>query len=227
MKKKDKKLIIFGDSAFAEVACEYFSYDSEYEVVAFTVSQDFLDRPELFNLPVIAFENVEERYTIDKFELFIAMTYSKLNRHRARIYYQAKDKGYKLANYISSRAILWPNEKIGDNCFIFENNVIQPFVEIGSNVILWSGNHIGHHSKIHNHCFLASHVVVSGFVEIGEYCFIGVNATIANNLKIGKNCLIGAGAMIAKNTGEGEIYKGQASRPDPICVYDKFHINVR
>ncbi|MFQ5753282.1 MAG: acetyltransferase [bacterium] len=224
MKTKSKKLIIFGDSAFAEVAYEYFTHDSEYEVVAFTVSRDYLKQNELFDLPVIPFENVEAGYRVDEFEMFVAMTYRRLNRDRAKIYCAAKEKGYKLANYVSSKAFIWPNVRMGDNCFIFENNVIQPFVVLGSNVILWSGNHIGHHSKIHNHCFLASQVVVSGFVEIGEHCFIGVNATIANNLRIADDCLIGAGAMIVKNTLQGELYKGQRSIPDPVSVYEKFEM---
>ena len=32
--EKKHKLIIVGDSAFAEIAYEYFTHDSEYEVVA-------------------------------------------------------------------------------------------------------------------------------------------------------------------------------------------------
>ena len=50
----------------------------------------------------------------------------------------------------------------GDNCFILEDNTVQPFVTIGNNVTLWSGNHIGHDSVIEDDCFISSHVVVSG-----------------------------------------------------------------
>jgi hypothetical protein len=44
---KTKKLILFGDSAFAEIAYEYFTFDSEYEVVAFTVSKEYLSKEKL------------------------------------------------------------------------------------------------------------------------------------------------------------------------------------
>ena len=37
--ERSKKIIIVGTSAFAEIAYEYFQYDSEYEVVAFSVEQ--------------------------------------------------------------------------------------------------------------------------------------------------------------------------------------------
>lgn len=132
--------------------------------------------------------------------------------------------GYLPASFISPHAYVWQNCKIGEHCFIFENNVIQPFVEIGDNVILWSGNHIGHHSKIGNHCFISSHVVISGFCDIGESCFFGVNSTVANNLTIGNDCLIGAGVLLAKNVADGALYKNKMMEPEIATTYQKFSI---
>lgn len=221
---KSKKLIIFGDSSFAEIAYEYFTHDSLYEIVAFTVSRKYLKNNKYHNLPVVPFENIETVYNPKKYEMHIALTYDTLNRTRAKFYKEAKVKGYKLANYISKKAFVWRNVTMGDNVFIFEDNTIQPFVSIGSNVVLWSGNHIGHHSEIGNHIFVSSHVVVSGFCQVGDYCFLGVNSTIINNIKIGKDCLIGAGAIIVKDTGDGTLFKGLATKPDETSVYKKFNI---
>jgi sugar O-acyltransferase (sialic acid O-acetyltransferase NeuD family) len=131
-----------------------------------------------------------------------------MNALRTRLYVEAKQKGYASASYISSRAFVWRNCRIGEHCFIFENNVIQPFVKIGNNVILWSGNHIGHHSTIKDHCFISSHVVVSGFVEVGESCFLGVNSTVANNITIGDRSLIGASAVVLGDVEDGQKVVG-------------------
>jgi sugar O-acyltransferase (sialic acid O-acetyltransferase NeuD family) len=193
---KQRNLILIGDSAFAEIAYEYFQHDSDYEVVAFCVEREFLKRDSLFGLPVVAFENLQDLYEPSAHSFFAANVYTQKNQLRTRLYRRAKEKGYAAASYISSRAFVWRNCKVGEHCFIFENNVVQPFVTIGDNVILWSGNHIGHHSTIMNHCFVSSHVVISGFCRIGESCFMGVNSTVANNLNIGNNCVIGAGALI-------------------------------
>lgn len=65
---------------------------------------------------------------------------------------------------ISSTAKVWPGTPIGDNCFIMENNVIQPFAQIGNDVTIWGGSIIGHGSVIKDHCFVAAHVVISGAV---------------------------------------------------------------
>jgi sugar O-acyltransferase (sialic acid O-acetyltransferase NeuD family) len=214
--QKTRKLIIVGDSAFAEIAHEYFEVDSDYEVVAFSVERDYLRQDSLHGLPCVAFEDIETKYTPADHSVFVAATYTQLNRLRTRLAAAAKAKGYALASYVSTRSFIWRNVEIGEHCFIFEDNTIQPYVKIRDNNVLWSGNHIGHHSTIHENCFIASHAVVSGFCEIGANTFLGVNVTIANNVNIGKDNWIGLGVTIAKSTPDNTLYKGD--RPTPADI---------
>ena len=206
--EKTDKLIIVGDSAFAEIAYEYFTHDSNYNVIAFSVEKAYLKKKELFGLPIVPFEKIESIYNVEEHKIFVAITYRGMNRLRTRLYQEAKTKGFSIASYVSSNAFVWHNVTIGENCFIFEDNVIQPFVSIGNNVIIWSGNHIGHHSTVSDNCFIASHLVISGYVLVHENCFLGVNATISNNLTIAKDSLVGAGALIVRDTEEGKTYFG-------------------
>ncbi|MGY4493076.1 acetyltransferase [Pseudomonas sp. TE3610] len=206
-----RPLVIYGAGDIAQVAHYYFEHDSEYNVVAFCVDQSHYTLPEFSGLPVVTFEEVDKVYPARDHEMFIAFSYSKLNQVRQEKYFAAKRKDYKLASYLSSRATILNNDVIGDNCFILEDNTIQPFVHIGNNVTLWSGNHIGHHSKIDDHCFIASHAVISGGVEIGERCFIGVNATIRDHVCIGAECVIGAGTLILSDADPSGVYIGSAT----------------
>lgn len=206
-----KPLVIFGLGEIAQLAHYYFSTDSDYEVVAFTADADYVTVNEFCGLPVVPFEVVINHYSPAAHELFIALSYAKLNQVRMEKYSAAKNLGYRLASYVSSRATVLNDGKIGDNCFILEDNTIQPFVTIGNNVTLWSGNHIGHHSTIHNHCFVASHVVISGGVEIHEYCFIGVNATLRDHIKIGEKCVIGAGVLLLSDAEPEGVYIGSTT----------------
>lgn len=209
-----KKAIIFGTAAFAEVARVYLDADSPYTVTAFTVHDRYLEMtPELLGLPVVSFERLVETHPPDEFELFVALGFSKVNKVRAAVVAEAKSKGYKLLTYVSSQAHHVGHFEIGENSFVFENNVIQPFVRIGDNTILWSGNHIGHHSTIGNNCFIASHIVISGQCTIGDNCFIGVNATIRDGIKVAAECVIGAGAVILKDTIPRGIYKSTGTEP--------------
>lgn len=206
-----KPLVIFGSGDIAQLAHYYFSTDSEYEVVAFTVDAAYIQDTTFCDLPVVAFENVATLYPPDQCDFFVALSYSKLNAIRKEKYLAAKALGYRLVSYISSRASVLNQGAIGDNCFIFEDNTIQPFVKLGDNITLWSGNHIGHHSVIKDHTFIASHVVVSGGVEIGEQCFIGVNATLRDHIKIGDKCVLGAGTLLLADAEPEGVYIGTAT----------------
>lgn len=203
-----KPLVIFGFGDIAQLAHYYFSVDSNYKVVAFTVDANYIKESEFCCLPVVAFEDVVKNYPPDSYDFFVALSYSKLNAVRKEKFLAAKEMGYKLVSFISSRATVLNEGRIGENCFIFEDNTIQPFVTIGNNVTLWSGNHIGHHSVIHDHTFIASHVVISGGVEIGEQCFIGVNATLRDHIKIGEKCVVGAGTLLLADAAPEGLYIG-------------------
>lgn len=207
---KSKKIIIIGDSAFAEIAYEYFTHDSEYEVIAFSVEALHLKKTELCGLPVVPLDMLQNKYSPKEFDFYTAVAYSHLNRLRTRLYATVKGMGYRPARYISSRAFIWKNAEIGEHCFIFEGNTVQPFVKIRNNVVLWSGNHIGHHSTIHENCFISSQVVISGFCEIGANSFLGVNSTVANNISVASDNWIAPGLVISKGTEAGALYKSMA-----------------
>ncbi|GGY27987.1 acetyltransferase [Paludibacterium paludis] len=224
--EKKKKLVIIGDSAFAEVAYECFTHDSEYEVTGFAVEEAFMTKDSLFGLPVVPFERLTEHFLPEDTEFYAALVYTKLNRVRTRLYEAAKAKGYRPASYVSSRAFVWHNVEIGEHCFIFEDNTLQPFVRVGNNVVMWSGNHIGHHSVIGDNNFIASHVVISGFCTIGRNCFLGVNATLANNLTIGEDNWIGLGVTITRDTPPDTLFKGVQPPPSPVPASRYFKVSA-
>lgn len=213
---KNRKLLIVGDSAFAEIAREYFDADSEYRVAGFAVEAAYLKRTELHGLPVVAFEDLERCFPAADHEIFVAVVYTQLNRLRTRLAQAAKARGYRLASFVSPRAFMWRNVTIGEHCFVFEDNTVQPFVSIGDNVVLWSGNHVGHHSVIEANCFVASHVVISGFCTIGASSFLGVNATIANNVRVGRDNWVGPNVAVMKDTADGALFKTE--QPEPARV---------
>lgn len=213
---RKRPLVIFGTGEIAQLAHFYFSSDSEFKVIAFTVDREYVMAPEFLGLPVVPFDALASTFPPSDYVLFIALSYSRLNAVRKEKYEAGKALGYQFASYISSKASCFSTEAVGDNCFILEDNTIQPFVRIGNNVTLWSGNHIGHHSTIRDHAFLASHIVVSGGVEIGEQCFIGVNVTLRDHIRIGERCVIGAGALLLADADAEGVYVGSATERSRI-----------
>ena len=213
-------VVLFGIGDFAQVAREYLRDDSPHDVVAFTVHERYIEEPELRGLPVVPFERIEETHPPSAYAMFVAVGFSGVNRTRRELYEECRRTGYELITYVSSQAMRATSVEVGDNCFVFEANVLQPFVQIGSNVIVWSGNHIGHHVTIRDHCFIASHAVISGNVTIGEETFVGVNATFRDGVTVGPRNVIGAGALIMKDTEEGAVYSSRGADPRPAKSWD-------
>lgn len=214
-------VVIFGVKDFASLAHFYLKHDSPLKVVAFTVHREYLPTPAEFEgLPVVPFEELQNHFPPSQVSAFAPLSHRKMNRLREGVYNELRAKGYPLISYVSSRATLFPNTPIGDNCFILEDNTIQPFVTIGDNTVIWSGNHIGHHSVIGSHVFITSHVVISGHCRIGEHCFLGVNATLKDQVALAEGTLVGMGANITKSTEPWSLYKADATKSSKISSAD-------
>lgn len=203
---EQKEIIIFGVSQLASLAHFYFNHDSPHKVVAFTVDKDYIESETFEGLPVVAFEEVEKNFPPGRYYMFLPISFKKMSHLRREKYEAAKLKGFNCVSYVSSKATTWPDLSVGENCFIFEDNTIQPYVKIGNNCVLWSGNHIGHHSIIKDHVFITSHVVISGCCMIEEHSFFGVNSTIRDETTIGMETLVGMGALITKDTPPYSIW---------------------
>jgi sugar O-acyltransferase (sialic acid O-acetyltransferase NeuD family) len=213
---QEKKLIICGAGETALLAFEYFTKDSDFEVIAFSIHSKYRKTKELLGLPIYDLESIDKNIPASENYLFVALSSTHLNRDRAKLYYELKAKGYKFASYVSSKAFVWDNVEVGENCFILENNVLQPFTKVGDNVTLWSGNHVGHRTEICNHVFISSHCVISGFCEIGEHSFLGVNCTLADNVKVASDNFISMGTVISKSTDIDGLYRGNPSEKHKV-----------
>jgi len=206
-----KKIIIFGNAEMASMAHFYFTHDSSYEVVAFTIDNEYIKKDTFEGKPLIPFQNIDKVFSPMIYDMHIALSYKKMNKLREKKYNEAKTIGFTLASYICSKSVFWKDLQHGENCFILENQTLQPHIKLGNNVILWSGNHIGHKSIIGNHTYLSSHVVVSGHCKIGERCFFGVNSTLRDFTTIGNDVLVSMDASVTKNIDDGCVVISNSS----------------
>jgi sugar O-acyltransferase (sialic acid O-acetyltransferase NeuD family) len=206
------QLVVFGTGPVAEIVHFYLTHDSPFEVVAFTADREHVTSDTFRGLPVVPFDTVSERYPPDRFGMFVAIGYSRMNKVREARYHQAKEAGYELATYISTKATTWPGAVIGDNCFLMEDVIVHPFVEIGNDIIVWSGSHIGHGTVIGDHCFVSSRTAISGNVRVEPNCFFGTNSTIRDLVTIARESVIGAGAVVLKSTQERGVYVAPMAR---------------
>jgi len=208
-----KKLLIFGTGKIAEVVYYYASVECGFDVAAFCVDKQYIKGESFHHFPVVAFEEIENTYPPDKYDMFVAIGYHDLNKLREDKCKDAKDKGYNLVSIVSPKTELPSNVTYGWNCFIMPPSIIHPFVKIGNNVFIWSGAMVAHHSVIEDHCWLTSCCNISGNVQLGANTFAAVNATIGHSVKVGRNCFLGANTLITRELEEGKVVIEESSKP--------------
>jgi sugar O-acyltransferase (sialic acid O-acetyltransferase NeuD family) len=220
-----RKLIIVGAGETAEIAYECFTHDSPHAIAAFAVEEAYLTQRTIYGLPVIALERLVEQYPPDQFGAYVAISYNSLNRVRRRLFGIVKDLGFRCESYVSSRALVWPNAVIGENCFVFESCVVQHHAQLGDNITMWAGATITHRCVIGNHCFIASGAVINGLTRLGERCFIGANSSIADHLSVADDSVIGMGAVVTKSIEEaGRVWVGNPARRLGQSAFESFGV---
>lgn len=205
------KIIIYGVSPLAELMLYYFSEDSDYEVVAFCVDAIYKSSDSFCQLPLVNFESVTKLYPPNDFQMFIAIGF-RVMRNRKSMFNKAKQQGYRLVNFISSRAVTHKNLQIGENNVILSSCDIEPFVRIGNNNIFWTGAIAGHHATIGDHNYISGGAGVGGNCVVGDMCFLGNQALMVNDINIANETFMVSGTIILKDTQEACQYHGNPAK---------------
>jgi sugar O-acyltransferase (sialic acid O-acetyltransferase NeuD family) len=216
-----KRVIIFGSQQTAQLAEYYLTEDTDYEVDSFTIHNPKAPHTAFSEKPLLPFADIVKLRPPEEYLMFAPMMASGVNRNRLSIFNTGLALGYSFISYVSTKATVL-TENIGRNCFILENNTIQPYASIGDNCMVWSGNHIGHHAKINHSCFISSQCVISGNVEIGERSYLGVNCSIVDGSKLEEGVMVGMGAVLTnKKTQAGGFYLGNPAKLHPKLTSDR------
>ncbi len=206
----------------AKMAHYFFSRDGEYNVVGFTVDQRYNDKRPMCGFEVCDFERVESIYPPSIHDIFVAIGPSQMNSLRERKCCEAVSKGYRLASYISTRAVC--DSPVGDNCFVGDMVVINPFVNIGSNNFFYEGAIISNDSNIGNNCYFSPRCYVGTFCCVMDNAILGAGAVLKSSVIVEKKTLVGAAAYISANTKEGGVY-GERNSGFYGCISDKVNIS--
>jgi len=208
-----KDIVVFGIGKIADVIQYYMRETSGMPVKAFTVDEKYIQTPTFNELPVVAFENIQETYPPEKFDMFIAIGYHDLNAVREKKMKEAEEKGYKIISYVHPDSSVPSDLVIGKNCFIMNNVCIHPRVKMGDDVFVWSGVVLGHHSTVGDHNWFTSAVNISGNVTIGNNCFFAINSTVGHSVSIGSNVFAGANTLITKNVEDDKVIIKESDKP--------------
>lgn len=206
-----KQVVLFGLGHIAEVVHYYMTSESDLQVAAFTCDREYINHDRFHGSPVVPFDEVQKEFPPDRFVMFVALGYQKLNALRAERVAQGKAKGYEVLSFIHENSGLPKDTKTGENCFIMNSVCVHPRVVLGNNVFLFSGALVGHHTTIGDNCWITSNANIAGLVNVGRNCFFAINATVAHKVNIGDNCFIGANALVTKDLRDGQVVVEKSS----------------
>ena len=122
--------------------------------------------------------------------------------------------------------VIFPEAKIGDNCNICANVLIENDVTVGNNVTVKSGVQLWDGVTVEDNVFIGPNVTFTNDlfprskVHPKEYlktiikkgASIGANSTIVCGHTIGENAMIGAGSVVTKDVPAGEVWFGNPAR---------------
>lgn len=213
-----KKVVVYGNTVLSKMLFYDAINSDDFEIVGFTTDKEYLNSTEFLGLHLINFDNVENIYPPKEYDMIVVIGGYSCMRNRERMYLRAKNKGYILRNYISSKADFSPEISIGENNIIFSQSYIGIGGKMGNNNIIRQNVYLGHDFNIGNNNFIGAGCNIGGNCSIKNTCYICIGATIINNITIEEETLIGAGGVVIKNT---EPYSKNVGNPTRILAYHK------
>lgn len=118
--------------------------------------------------------------------------------------------------------VVFAGAKIGANCNICAQVLVENDVVIGDNVTIKSGVQLWDGVRIENNVFIGPNVTFTNdlfprskiypeqFLQttVKAGASIGANATVLPGVTIGENAMVGAGAVVTKDVPAGVVVRG-------------------
>jgi sugar O-acyltransferase (sialic acid O-acetyltransferase NeuD family) len=208
-----KPLIIFGKGKIADVVLYYATEECGYQVEAFVVDRPYVGSGEWKGRPVIALDEVNDKFPPEQFDAFVAVGYHQLNNLRATKCQSMIELGYCMVSIVSPLANITKDLVFGYNCFIMPPCEIHPCVKLGNNVFVWGGAMVAHHCIVEDNCWITSSVQIGGASSIGQNTFLALNATVGHGVTIGSSCFLGANTLVTKNMLDNQVVIAESSKP--------------
>lgn len=136
--------------------------------------------------------------------------------------------------------VVFPDARIGKNCNICANVLIENDVQIGNNVTVKSGVQLWDGVKIEDNVFIGPNVTFTNDIYprskkypekfertvIKRGASIGANSTILPGITIGEYAMIGAGSVVTKDIPDNTLWYGNpAKQIRSISLNEKRIIN--
>ncbi len=178
-------LVVFGLGGFVDLVAHHFESEGGRRVVAQTAHRRFIPAEWSGERPMLAFEELADRYEPARHEIFIALEHGRQNAARADIAAEARALGYRLASFVSPTARVAEGVDIGEHCFIMDGVLVQHGSRIGDNNIIHANAHIAQACCIGDHNYFGAGFFADRYSRIGSFNAFGSQVRVGESLEIG------------------------------------------
>jgi sugar O-acyltransferase (sialic acid O-acetyltransferase NeuD family) len=207
-------MIILGAKGLAKELISSLDWDSGARSISFFdnyTSKLELDQIEAeFELPVL--RNIEElnnKFKRDS-EFIVGVGGAT---SRIVLYKLAIDVGGTPYTYVSTKALVGINCKIGEGVCIMPFAMVTHSVNVGTATLINKCAILSHDSHVGAFCDIGPGVKILGNSKVEDNCDIGTNAVILPNIKVGFNSQIGAGSIVNKDIPPFSRFAGVPAKP--------------
>ena len=199
-----KKVIVFGTGDFSDIVSYVLDKVNHCEICGYTINENYISENKYQNKPLMPFEKIEKICPPEDYDIVLGFIGKKMFGQRMEIFFQIKEKGYKIPNVIHKSACV-DTEKIGEGNIIMQNVSIEHHSIVGSGNIIWPNVVLPHHNVLGDFNNLAPSVSLSGYSKIQDHCFLGNNSCVNNHVCVQSYAYVGAGAYAAKDVPEQHV----------------------
>lgn len=216
MKKKKKKLIIWGATGQAVVLEEFLSKDYSIKIL---VDNNKKIKSPFKNVKLIyGKKEFEEWFKNKKGQYYSIAAIGGNGKDRVSVSKYLIKNNLKVISAINKKTNIASNALLGEGVQIFMNVTIGAKCNVGDYVILNHSASIDHHCVIEEGVHIAPGAKLAGNITIGRFSFVGTGAIILPNITIGKECVIGAGSVVTKNIPNFSLAYGNPAKIKDIKI---------
>lgn len=210
---KTKEIVLFGIGPISRTIFYACRQSGQFQIAGFTADRTYITEKTLCGLPIVPFEEVHQHYRPESYDMLVVNVGSVAGTiSRKTMFLRAKEKGYRLVNYIDHKASVADDVVMGENNIVMFGAHVGPSGKMADNNFVRENMYLGHDCQMGSHNFLGPGCNIGGFCQIGDLNFIGMGSTVINTLEIGTHNLIGAGALVIKPIDSFGKYVGNPAR---------------
>ncbi len=203
--------VIYGTTDLSGQLHYYVEADHQGKVLAFVVDRPYIHSEEFDGLPVIAYDELQDRFSQNEIEILVSLGYSGMNDNREAVFKKCQADGWKIGSFIHS-SVQNLAAHMGEGNIILDHADLRLHSSIGDGNIIGANTFIGHDNIIGDFNWFSGNSSSAGRVQIGDHNFIGNQAVFGDHCRIGDYNLIGAGTCVSQDIGNEMVLSPAPAR---------------